>query len=222
MFWKATQEEARNLSHILQLYKQALGQEVNFSKSVVIFGKGTPIRLQQTLMNDLGITKLGGFGKYLGLPDYIGRNWKEVFQYITQRIQNKLGWYTRFLPPAGKEVLLKAVITALPAYTMSCFLLPKNLIQEITKAMRRFWWSATKEKFKIPWIAWNKITSSKRDGWLGFRDMLAFNKALLAKQAWRMITYLSSLLARVYSNTSGMWISWKLKVTHRLVMHGGA
>lgn len=74
VFWKATQEEARNLSHILQLYKQALGQEVNFSKSVVIFGKGTPIRLQQTLMNDLGITKLGGFGKYLGLPDYIGRN----------------------------------------------------------------------------------------------------------------------------------------------------
>lgn len=50
VFCKATHEEARNLAHILQLYKQASGQEVNFSKSTVTFDKGTPLLLQQTLM----------------------------------------------------------------------------------------------------------------------------------------------------------------------------
>lgn len=141
VFCKATQEEATNLSQILHIYKQASGQEVNINKSAITFGKGTPHLLQQTLMNDLGITKLGGFEKYLGLPEYIGRNKKKVFLYIIQRIRNKLdSWYTRFLSPVWKEVLLKTVITVLPAYTISCFLLPKILIQEITKSMRQYWW----------------------------------------------------------------------------------
>lgn len=66
--------------------------------------------------------------------------------------------------------------------------------------MRKFWWSAFQDKHSIPWIAWNKITASKKDGGLGIRDMMAFNKALLAKQAWRLITRPSSLLARVYKS----------------------
>lgn len=81
---------------------------------------------------------------------------------------------------------------------MSCFLLPKTIIKEITKAMRNFWWSANLEKRSIPWIAWGKITASKKEGGLGIRDMLAFNKALLAKQAWRLMNHPTSLLSRIY------------------------
>lgn len=133
------------------------------------------------------------------LPEQIGKRRKEAFQFIVQKIKNKLdSWYSKLLSPAGKEILLKSVITALPTYTMSSFLLSKTLLLEITKAMRKFWWSAFQDKHSIPWIAWNKITASKRDGGLGIRDMMAFNKALLAKQAWKLITCPSSLLARVY------------------------
>lgn len=199
VFCKATDEESQNMLHLLNIYQRASGQEINYKKSSIAFSKGTPSQLQENIAKKFGITKVGGFGKYLGLPDHIGRKRKEVFNYLVQRIKNKLdGWYSKFLSPAGKEVLLKAVITSLPTYTMSCFLLPKLLLKEMTKAMRQFWWSVHKDRHGIPWIAWDKITLSKKEGGLGIRDMLAFNKALLAKQAWRLITKPSSLLARVY------------------------
>ncbi|XP_013623363.1 PREDICTED: uncharacterized protein LOC106329276 isoform X2 [Brassica oleracea var. oleracea] len=54
-----------------------------------------------------------------------------------------------------------------------------------------------KEKQKISWISWKKITACKREGGLGIRDMEIFNLPLLAKQGWRIIKNPSSLLARV-------------------------
>lgn len=162
--------------------------------------KGTPRQTQDNIIKHFGIVKIGGFGKYQGLLEPIAKSRQETFEYISQWIKNKLeSWYSKFLSPAGKEILLKlAVITALPTYTMSCFLLPNTLIKEITKAMRKFWWSANLERRSIPWIALDKITASKKEGGLGFRDMLAFSKALLAKQAWRLMNYPTSLLSRVY------------------------
>jgi len=69
------------------------------------------------------------------------------------------------LSKAGREILLKNVIQALPLYAMSTFLLPKEMIKGIERAMNSFWWRGdTEGKRGIKWKEWNKLTAPKNWG----------------------------------------------------------
>ncbi|XP_013624921.1 uncharacterized protein LOC125583303 [Brassica napus] len=61
----------------------------------------------------------------------------------------------------------------------------------------RFWWDAEPDKKKMCWVAWEVITTPKAAGGLGVRDIQAFNTALLAKQAWRIVSKPDCLLSKI-------------------------
>ena len=44
------------------------------------------------------------------------------------------------LSQASKEILIKAIAQAIPAYTMRVFKLPDTLCDEITSMVHAFWW----------------------------------------------------------------------------------
>ena len=47
-------------------------------------------------------------------------------------------------------------------------------------------------------MSWEKLCSPKVDGEMGFRDLKAFNLALLAKQGWQILKNLDSLVYKVF------------------------
>ncbi|XP_062014569.1 uncharacterized protein LOC133731138 [Rosa rugosa] len=107
-------------------------------------------------------------------------------------------WRSKLLSAAGREILIKVVAQALPLYTMNCYLLPLNLIQELHQLCAQFWWGSTDEKKAMHWRAWDELCKPKGMGGMGFRHLFAFNLAMLAKQGWRLIQSPDSLIGKLF------------------------
>lgn len=201
LYCKSSEEELEAVNQILKRYSLASGQRINFQKSSIYFGKHITKRRREEIKAKLGIENTGGKGFYLGVPESFGGPNVSLLSYLNENMEQRVqGWQTKFLSLAGKDVLLKAVAMALPTYTMACFLIPKTICKQIVSIMVDFWWRSNKESRGMHWKSWDKLCTSKNCGGLGFRDLEAYNLALLGKQLWRIITNKSSLLARVYKS----------------------
>lgn len=196
-FSKTDPRSCKALIAILRRYEVASGQFINLEKSAITFSAKTPAATKHRVREHLHILNEGGMGKYLGLPENFGRKKRDIFASQIDRVrQRALSWSTRFLSGAGKLILLKAVLTAIPTYAMSCFKLPMSLCKQLQSILTRFWWDASPEAKKICWVSWQTLTKPKNVGGLGFREIAQFKDALLAKLSWRLLKDPSSLLAR--------------------------
>lgn len=111
---------------------------------------------------------------------------------------------------AGKEVFIKSIAQAIPTYIMGVFKLPASVCDDLSKLVRNFWWGSKKGKRKVHWMSWDKIIEPKCRGGMGFRDFRLFNQALLARQAWRLLTRPESLCAQVLRPSIILSGHWKI------------
>ena len=195
IFCQATKEDCDHLVQILEIYEQASGQKINREKTSLFFSHNTSHDMQEEIKQRFGAEVIKQHETYLGLPSLVGRSKKNTFHALKERLDSKLsGWKEKMLSQAGKEILIKAVAQAILAYTMSVFKFLDTLCDEMTSMVRAFWRGQSNGKNKIGWLSWDKICVPKKEGGLGFRNLKAFNLALLAKQGWRLQTNTQSLV----------------------------
>lgn len=198
LFTKVNQKEVYMMMRILNEYSAMSGQKINVSKSGIIFGKFVDPRTRASLEQILHMQRWENPGKYLGLPMEWGRSKVTGLTWIKERVLAKMeGWKGSLLNQAGKEVLIKAVIQAIPSYAMAMVRFPKTFCASLCSAVARFWWRSNGLERGIHWRNWRALSNSKGNGGLGFRDFTHMNSSLLAKQAWRLIQNPDALWARI-------------------------
>lgn len=196
-FLQATLQNCEHLSDLLHTYCSASGQLINADKSSLYFSPNTPWQVTHLLSSILQMRVVSDPGKYLGLPTIWGRSKRSALGYIKEVVSRKVqAWKQATLSQSGKETLIKAVATAIPAYPMACFKFPISTCREINSMLSNFWWGNSGSN-GIHWKSWEFLGLPKEQGGLGFRNLQEFNDSLLAKQAWRLHNNPSSLYAQV-------------------------
>ncbi|XP_010431135.1 PREDICTED: uncharacterized protein LOC104715426 [Camelina sativa] len=139
-FCKAEAAECSTVMDIIGDYGKVSGQEVNLEKSSIMFGKKVPPEVRTQLKAVMSISNEGGVGSYLGIPENLQGSKTKVFQYVSDRLDDRVnGWSAKYLSKGGKEVMIKSVALALPTHVMSCYMLPTELTSHLTSAISKFW-----------------------------------------------------------------------------------
>ncbi|GLT39105.1 hypothetical protein SLA2020_133120 [Shorea laevis] len=135
--------------------------------------------------------------------------WRPLVESVRKKL---LGWKGRYLSFGGRITLINSVLSSLPVFLMSVFLIPKGTLTSIDKMRRSFLWGGEGEGKKINWVKWEKVCKDKECGGLGVRDLRSFNLALMGKWWGRLATCEGGLWKKVivakYSEGRSHWMDW--------------
>lgn len=152
LFFKAEVEQAETIKSVLGQYAAGTGQLINPLKCSILFGESCPADTQTAIRNCLQLGNKSFEDKYLGFPTPEERMSKGKFQSLQEKIWKRIiMWGENFLSSGGKEIMLKAVIQAIPVYVMGLFKLSNSVCEDLNKISRSFWWGADRGKRKTYW-----------------------------------------------------------------------
>lgn len=97
---------------VLKSYDVLSSQVVNYQKSGIFFSANVRKDKQQDIKDIFAVQNDLSESNYLGLPSLIGRSKKRVFNFLKERLLQRIqSWCSKLLSKAGKIVLIKKIGT---------------------------------------------------------------------------------------------------------------
>ncbi|KAF7835780.1 ribonuclease H [Senna tora] len=197
LFFKADPQNCSSVKKTLDTYARLAGQVLNKDKSIVIFSPNTPRQFKRIMSATLGAKTSNKLGKYLGVNVDNKVNSVELYKELVEKLESKLaGWKSRLLSQSGRLTLIQSVLQSSPIYQLSVMHMPNKYADKIDALSTNFYWGHNSNKAPIHLASRKKIFRSKDKGGLGLRQTSLFNKALLAKQVWRIVSQPTSIYSK--------------------------
>ena len=177
LFCEASDDCCHAIRSLLVVYERGSGQVVNMDKSAMCCSRNITEVVAANFSNVLHIPIVDELESYLGILVHVGRNKVSIFSNLTSRVHKQLrAWRAKKISAGGREVLVKAVVQAIPTYTMSLFKIPPTLIDELHRLIARFWWGGTEDKIGS---VGSSLLRQRRKGGLGSKIL-----AILTEPLW--------------------------------------
>ena len=129
--------EARGCEAILDVlgkFCRESGQKINLDKYRIYFSPNVRNELKEEISERLGIREANNIGKYLGFPLKHRRVLRNPYNFIVERVMNKLaGWKANYLSFAGLAVLIKLVMSVIPNHVMQGAVLLVHVCEKLDK-----------------------------------------------------------------------------------------
>ena len=179
LFAKANKAGVESIKKVLSQFCNDFGQLVSMKKSCVYFSPNVLPNVKEVICDVLDISETSCIGKYLGFPlNHKGATWNR-YNFIVERVILKLsGWKAKFLSFAGRTVLIKSVMAAIPNHVMQGVTLLCHLCEKLDKINRDFLWGSSTKKKKLHLVGWSKIIRPKEKGGLDIQAAQAKHIAL--------------------------------------------
>lgn len=117
---------------------------------------------------------------------------------LIQAIKSKfMSWTVRLLSFAGRLQLISTGISGLINFWTSAYILPKACLSEIDSLCAKFLWKGKLDGNGAAKVAWEKCSQPKREGGLGLKNWIAWNKACALKLIWLL-----------FFKSDSIWATW--------------
>lgn len=206
---RAQTQEALQIKQALEAFSAVSGQQIGPAKSSIWFSRPTGPLERMNIAAIFGVNREIVSSSYLGAPIITNA---QGFDFLIERVSSRLNsWKSKMLSQAGRIVLIKSVLQALPIYFMATTVIPAKIINKLNALIRKFFWGKVDKQRYMALLAWDKVSAPIMGGGLGFRDLQLMNKAMLLKMLWKVAAGSEALwvqqLRAKYLPRSKLWLS---------------
>ena len=107
-------------------------------------------------------------------------------------------WKVRWLSLAGRILLIKSVLAAIPNYFIVVLKIPSGVLDTIKKLIKGFLWSGNlDDSRKVPLISLQDMSHASKVGGAGIHDLALRNEAFGGKLIWHMYTKSQSTWCKI-------------------------